>query len=176
MPSVFMRRPHLRNLPAVSPVPVGYALREAAGEADVPALAAALSAAFPEEPWRDDDVRRRLTDAPDVRAVYVVAWEGEIVGTASSRFFPEQFGRAGVVHWVGVRPEHGRRGLATALVTCVLVDCILRGDAEAMLETQDFRVDAIRIYLRFGFTPVYEMGGGDQRALWSALFQRLLAR
>ncbi len=172
MPSIFMRRPHLRDLPAVPPLPVGYALREA-DDADVPALAATLSAAFPEGPWSAADVRQRLTDAPDVRAVYGVAWEGEIVATASSRYLPEQFGESGVIHWVGTRPEHARRGLAAALVTCCLVDFILRGDPAATLETQEERLDAIRLYLRFGFTPAYDLGDGDQRARWSALFQRL---
>ena len=65
MPSIFMRRPHLRDLPAVPPLPVGYDLREAAGEADVPALASSLSVAFPEEPWSESDARQRLTAAPD---------------------------------------------------------------------------------------------------------------
>lgn len=175
MPSIFMRRPHLRDLPAVPPLPVGYDLREA-DEADVPALAAMLSAAFPEEPWSEVDVQRRLTAAPDVRAVYVVTWQGEIVATASSRYLPEQFGETGIIHWVGTQPEHARRGLGTALVTCVLVDCILRGYPDALLETQEYRLDAIRLYLRFGFTPVYDIGDGDQRALWSTIFQRLLAR
>jgi mycothiol synthase len=175
MPSIFMRRPHLRDLPDVSPLPGGYELREATGEADVPALAAALSAAFPERPWSADDVRRRLTAAPDVRAVYVITCQGEIVATASSRYLPEQFGESGIIHWVGTRPEHTRQGIGAALVTGVLVDFIMRGYPAAMLETQDYRLGAIRLYLRFGFTPVYDGEDGDQRAIWSALFQHLFS-
>jgi mycothiol synthase len=175
MPSIFMLRPHLRDLPDVPPLPAAYELREATGEADVPALAAALSAAFSERPWSADDVRRRLTAAPDVRAVYAITWQGEIVATASSRYLPEQFGETGIIHWVGTHPEHARLGLGAALVTGVLVDFILRGYPAAMLETQDYRLDAIRLYLRFGFTPAYDIGDGDQRAIWSALLQRLFA-
>jgi ribosomal protein S18 acetylase RimI-like enzyme len=175
MPSIFLRRPHLRDLPAVPPLPAGYDLREAV-EVDVPGLSAALSAAFTEITWGEEEVRQRLIAAPDVRAVYVVTWQGEIVATASSRYVPEQYGETGIVHWVGTHPEHARRGLGAALVTCVLVDFILRGYPEAMLETQDYRHDAIRLYLRFGFIPTYDYGEGDQCAIWSGLFQQLLLR
>ena len=177
MPSIFMRRPHLRDLPAVPPLPVGYDLREAAGEADVPALRAPRSLSpFRRSRGAISDARQRLTAAPDVRAVYVVTWQGAVVATASSRYLPEQFGETGIIHWVGTQPEHARRGLGAALVTCVLVDFILRGYPDALLETQEYRLDAIRLYLRFGFTPAYDIGDGDQRALWSALFPRLFAR
>ena len=43
-----------------------------------------------------------------------------------------------------------------------------------MLQTDDFRLPAIRMYLKLGFTPVYEVEGEDHRARWSAVFERLL--
>ena len=50
MPQLVMRRPHLRDVPAVAPPPAGYRLRPFADPADVAALAATLATAF-DEPW-----------------------------------------------------------------------------------------------------------------------------
>ncbi|MDP9350535.1 MAG: hypothetical protein M3P51_03195 [Chloroflexota bacterium] len=49
-----------------------------------------------------------------------------------------------------------------------------RGCKDAVLETEGFRIPAIRTYLRFSFTPVYEVGGEDHRERWSAIFQQAL--
>ena len=170
-----MIRPQLSDLPAVPPLPTGYDLREATG-ADVPDLARTLSAAFPEIGWGEEEVRRRLTGAPDVRATYIVAWRGRAVATASSRSLPEKYGARGVVHWVGTHPDHLRRGLAATLLTATLADFLRRGEREAILETQAQRREAIRLYLRFGFLPLPEFAGEDHRFLWSATLQRALTR
>ncbi len=44
MAQLLMLRPHLRDLPPVPPLPAGYGLRLAAGEADEEALATVLAA------------------------------------------------------------------------------------------------------------------------------------
>ena len=168
-----MRRPHLRDAPAVPPPPPGYELRTFGGETDLEPLAATLTAAFG-EPWGVEAVRRVLTESPDVRAVYVAAHGGRPVATASSRYLPERFGGSGIVHWVGTHPEHAGRGLGLALVARVLDDFAERGYPDAVLQTDDFRLPAIRMYLKLGFTPVYEVEGEDHRARWSAVFERLL--
>jgi mycothiol synthase len=167
-----MRRPHLRDLPTVPPLSAGYALRVAAGERDAAALAAVLTAAF-DDAWTADRVRRTLTDAPDVRAVYLVESQGHPVATASSRWLPDRFPGAGVVHWVGTHPDHARLGLGSVLLRRVLLDFGERGDPEAVLQTDTFRLPAIRAYLRFGFVPVYRVDGVDHQDRWSAVFQAL---
>ena len=175
MAQLLMLRPHLRDLPPVSPLPAGYRLRLAAGEADEEALAAMLAAAF-DKPWDAARVRRELTAAPDVRAVYVVTWQDLPVATAASRSLPDRFPGSGYVHWVGTHPEHQRRGLAAALLARLLRDFAERGDRDAVLETDDFRLPALRAYLACGFLPVYDVAGEDHRARWSAVFQALGAR
>ena len=173
MRHLVMRRPHLLDLPGNAPPP-GYALRPAGGEEDVAALAAVLTGAFGDL-WTADRVRRTLTEAPDVRAVYVATWHGRPVATASSRLLPDRFPGSGVVHWVGTHPDHARRGLASALVARVLRDFRDRGDTAAALETDEFRLPAIRTYFRFGFLPVDEVAGEDHRPRWSTVVQELFA-
>src|SRR6476661_3505600 len=97
MTSIFMRRPHLHDIPETQPLAEGYVLRQAFSPADDTALAVLLTAAFGEA-WDEARVRSRLTCAPDVRAVYVVTHDGEIAATASHRRLPQQWPDAGCVH------------------------------------------------------------------------------
>lgn len=168
-----MRRPHLRDVPQVPKLLSGYELREFGSGDDLRSLAATLSAAFEEE-WTVQRVRDSLTDAADVEAVFAVFHGGKAVATASIRSLPERFPDSGYVHWVGTHPAHARRGLASVLLARLLGEFAERGCRDAVLETEDFRLAAIRTYLRFGFTPVYEVGDEDHRERWAAIFQTAL--
>jgi mycothiol synthase len=172
---IVMRRPHLRDLPAPAALPEGYQLRTFAGAADLAPLAEALSNAFGFT-WSEERVRLKLTEAADVRAVYVVAWQGRPVATASSRSLPELYPGTGYVHWVGTHQDHGRKGLSAALMGRLLLDFAARGERDALLETDDVRLPAIKLYLKFGFVPVYQAHGEDHTERWSAIFQGLFGR
>lgn len=163
-----MQRPHLDDLPEPGPLPAGYRLRPYDAGHDRPSLVATLADSF-REPWDEARLDRELTAAPDVQAVYVVARGDAVVGTASCRYIPARFPDAGYVHWVGVAPEHLRLGIASALLARVLRDFRERGYAAAALETDDFRIPAIRSYLKFGFLPTYDVQGEDHRARWARL-------
>lgn len=174
MRHLLMRRPHLRAIPLSPALPAGYELRTWAPDDDLDSLAATLTGAFQDE-WSPERVRTSLTEAPDVRAVYAVFRDGKVVATASSRLLPERFPESGYVHWVGTVPEHARLGLASLLLIRLLSEFAERGCKDAVLETEDFRVPAIRTYLRLGFTPAYEVGDEDHRERWSAIFQHALS-
>ena len=47
-----------------------------------------------------------------------------------------------------------------------------RGYPAAVLETDDFRIPAIRSYMKLGFVPVYDVRGEDHRARWSKVTAR----
>ncbi len=175
MTQLLMRRPDLLDIPDAAPLQEGYVLRLADGAEDVRPLASTLSAAFG-EPWDEVRVRSSLTETPDIRAVYVVARDGRPVATASSRLVPERFPGSGYVHWVGTHPEHAGKGLASALVARVLWDFAERGCEDAVLETDDFRLPAVRTYLKFGFLPVYGVSGEDHGQRWSQVLQRVFGR
>ena len=169
-----MARPHLEPGPALLPLPAGYELRLAHGDDDERDLAHVLTTSFEEE-WSIERVRSSLTAAPDVLAVYVVTWNDRPVATASSRYHPEQFPDAGYVHWVGGLPEHAGRGLGSALMERLRQDFHERGYGSAILETDDQRLPAIKVYLRHGYLPLYDVKGEDHRPRWTAIFQSLLA-
>lgn len=168
-----MLRPHLDELPEVPPLPGGYRLRPYA-EGDMSSLVATLADSF-REYWDAPRVARELTAAPDVQTVYVVAHGDTVVGTASSRFVPTRYPDAGYIHWVGVSSEHLRRGIASALLVRVLHEFKERGYPAAVLETDDFRIPAIRSYMKLGFVPIYDVLGEDHRARWSQVMMGVVA-
>ncbi len=175
MKQLLMFRPNLDEIPRPVALPGGYEIRRFEPEDDLPSLAETLTVAF-EEKWTMERVRENLTEAPGVRAVYAAFWDGRVVATTSSRYLPDRYPAAGIVHWVGTHPDHHRRGLGSALMERVLHDFAERGDRQAVLETDDQRLAAIRRYLAFGFLPMYENQGEDLRPRWSAVMQALSTR
>jgi mycothiol synthase len=59
------------------------------------------------------------------------------------------------LHMVGVLPEYSGKGLGYAVSLAALHKIREVGGESACLETDDFRLPAIRIYLKLGFQPVY---------------------
>lgn len=174
-PQLLMHRPDLDGEPLVPALPDGYLLRLATTE-DEDALANLMTTAFPElGVWTADTVRERLTQADDVDAVYVITCDGEPVATASSRHDHERFPGTGYVHWVGALPGHSGRRLGSALMDQMLVDFRARGYRDAVLETDDFRLPAIRTYLRHGYVPVTEdVKGENHLTRWSRVLPQVL--
>ncbi len=172
MNQLLMFRPHLNDIPPSPVLPDGYEIRRFEQGDSPQSLAETLTAAFDEE-WTAERVRDKLTETPDVRAVFAAFYDGRAVATTSSRYLPEKFAGTGIVHWVGTHPNHLRRGLGSARMERVLRDFAERGDAMALLETDDPRLPAIRRYLAFGFLPLYENQGEDLRPRWSAVMQAI---
>ena len=172
---LLMLRPNLDGQPLAPDLPAGYQLREAT-TADNECLAKLLTAAFPElDEWTPELVADRLTSAPDVDAVYVVTHENVPVATASSRHDHERFPSSGYVHWVGVLPGHTGKQLGSVLMDQMLVDFRRRGYSDAVLETDDFRLPAIRVYLRHGYVPITDnVKGENHLARWSAVLPQVL--
>jgi len=59
------------------------------------------------------------------------------------------------LHMVGVLPEYSGKGLGFAATLAALHKIREASGEAAYLETDDFRLPAIRIYLKLGFQPVY---------------------
>jgi mycothiol synthase len=149
--SLFMRRPHLADLPPLD-LPEEYRLRAAAPD-EAEGLAALLTAAFVET-WDVQRVCRDLFDDSSVAAVYVVEKVGgPIVATASSRLLPQQYPGSGYLHWVGADPAESGKRLGYRVTLAVLHDFAARGLTDSVLETDDPRLPAIVTYLKCGYVP-----------------------
>ena len=169
-----MRRPTLENLPPLD-VPDGFSLRDAS-IADLSALAALLAAAFPELDWPENHARSQLFEDLTVKKTLVIVETatGKLAATASARLLPGKYPNAGYIHWVGGIPEFRGRGLGRLVSLATLHEFVTMGCAAAVLDTDDFRIPAIKTYLALGFAP--ELANPSHASRWAALKGEMLAK
>lgn len=172
MSHLFMRRPDLENLPAVPELPEGYTLR-LYRETDLVSLATLLLEAFDDPEWTPERVQERLTDSAEIKAVYVIECAGQVVATASARLLPDVFPGSGYLHWMAVSPAHRGKHLGYTVTLAVLHEFVRLGCKDAVLETQDERLAAIRIYQSVGFVPVHTHETHPER--WGKIIDMLAA-
>jgi mycothiol synthase len=165
-----MRLPSFAVLKAPPPHGEEVVIR-AAGAADAEAVAAVLAAAFADARWTPDLVRRVLLENAEVIAVFVAEQHGHAVATASSRLLPGRFPGSGVLHWVGVHPDAVRHDFGRLVSHAALVRLREHGCRDAVLETDDFRVAAIHLYMTFGFVPEPCAPGHEER--WASVMSRI---
>jgi mycothiol synthase len=168
-----MRLPELANLPPQLPVPPSYRLRTAdlADAADADGIAAVLTDSFA-EPWDAERAGKTFSIEEGVEATYVVCNGPEVVAIAAARVLPALYPGAGYVHYVGVHSSHRGHRLGEVVTGRVLEHFTAAGLPSAVLETDDFRLPAVRIYLRLGFVPEYRSAGDEAR--WSQVLRRVV--
>lgn len=164
-PQLFMRLPSLElDYPTDGP-------SELASSDDAAGIAAVLAEAF-DEPWDTERVRRELGPEDGVDASYVVREDDKIVAVASARHLPELYPGCGYLHYVGASGVKAGRGLGGLVTLAVLRHFRDEGLEAVVLETDDFRLPAIRTYLKLGFVPVYRHEQDQYR--WSKIFPLVL--
>ena len=168
-PQLFMRLPELSDLPPAAPLQVGYTLR-AAVPADHEQLSEVLSEAFGDT-WDAARVAEEFSPGNGVEATYVVVSPAGVVATAAARRLPDRYPEAGYLHYVGARSSERGRRLGEVVTRRVLVHFAGSGLDQAVLETDDFRLPAVRTYLRLGFVPEPRVAGDPIR--WSKVLRKL---
>jgi mycothiol synthase len=163
----------LANLPDAGPLPDGYSL-VTCDQSHRQQLASLLSLAFPERTWDNERVDSALLTATDVLGTLAIQHGSDLVATASLRYMPDQFPGDAYLHWVGAHPAHSGKRLGRLVSLAVLHAGKDRGYGAAWLETDDFRLPAIKTYLALDFTPVFRDEGHAER--WSAVMEKLRDR
>jgi Acetyltransferase (GNAT) family. len=171
MTQLFMTHPGPLESP-VPDLPAGFELRPATVD-DAAALNVVLEEAF-EEPWGIDRTLSVLLAAPDVVRTWVITTsDGRLVATASERLLPEEYPGAGYVHYVGALASVSGKRFGQIVTQRCLRGFVERGLEQAVLKTDDFRLPAVRTYLRIGFVPEYR--SDEERSAWSRVFQTIEA-
>ena len=94
--------------------------------------------------------------------------DGKKMATATGMLESEGIG---YLHYICAIPEARGTGIATALLRKVIENLTERGASYIYLTTDDFRLGAIKTYLRLGLTPLIE--DEEERTRWTAVLNKL---
>jgi mycothiol synthase len=178
MTSIQMLRPTLDDLPplqdAIDALPPGYRFRTyRPGDED--AWAAIMNTGEMDH-WDAARTREKLTGVPwpqfDPAGLYFITYgPDEPIGSACAWLTGPAEKEIGVLHMVCVLPEHRGRRLSYPLCLAVLHRFRHRGFHRVLLNTGDWRLGAVKIYLELGFQPVYRHPLHPQQ--WHEVVQQL---
>lgn len=166
---VKMRRSVKSDLPAIPNVPDQLVIRRAQIE-EAGDLAALCGRAFEDEIWDSQGTETELFRDNTVMAVLVVAYKDQLLSTASLQddgMVPTSCR----IRWVATERKWRRRGLAKALIVCLLEMAKKAGRDEVYLQTTTDLRGAIAMYLQLGFKPVQR--NNTERNAWKEVFSQL---
>ena len=170
-PQLELCRPHLDDLPAIT-LPPGYRLRTYRPGDEV-AWGQIMSRAFSPY-WNLQRFRTLIQPHFGFRPerVFFVCQDERPVGSACAFNWPGLEAAVGFIHMLAVLESHCGLGLGQALTLA----CLRRFREEgafrsALLQTESFRLPAIKHYLRLGFQPVLVRDW--QRERWRQVLRRL---
>ena len=166
-----MVRPSLKDLPVLA-LPADYGMRTYC-KGDEVHWARIISDSFGGRERTAEDTENEITNrdvfVPD--GLYFATYRGTPVGTACAWRQSVDEKDVGYVHMVGVVAEHTGHKLGKWVSLAVLYYFRDNGFKCSMLDTDDFRISAIKTYLNLGFVPVYVEDGQIER--WSDIFEKL---
>jgi len=152
-PQLAMVRDTLEDLPGIE-LPDGYDIRTYL-PGDAVAWEHIIGESFGEEanPGPFDSVMRQDSAFRPER-VFFITYNSMPVATASAWHMPKYGKEYGYLHYVGCLNEHRGKGLG-GIVSYAALHCIReQGRTQALLRTDDFRIPALKTYLKLGFVPL----------------------
>ena len=163
-----MVRPKLENLPPLQLSP-GSIIRTYQ-EGDDAHWAAIISASFGGRKLTATDTRRAIMDQDvfDPEGLFFATCEGTPVGTASAWKPTVDEVEFGKVNMVGVDTAHTGHKLGKGVSLSVLRYFREHGFKCVKLDTDDFRIPAVKTYLNLGFLSVHV--DADQPERWRKVF------
>lgn len=102
---------------------------------------------------------------------FFVTHDGEPVATAQLHLHLDAYAPLPELGWVAASPRHRGHGLGYVVCLAVLRYAASAGHREIFLRTDDFRLPAIRTYLKLGFEPwLFDLSAPDR---WREIYQKL---
>lgn len=177
MISLQMLRPHLDDLPsldaALAILPPGYRLRTYQ-PGDEAAWAAIMNTGQMDT-WDAARTREKLTGCPwpqfDPAGLFLITHGPHEQPVGSACCWLRDPAEPGILHMVCVLPEHRGSGLSLPLCLAVLHRFRDRGYQQVQLSTHDWRLGAIKVYLRLGFQPL--LSKPEHPAAWAEVVRAL---
>jgi mycothiol synthase len=107
----------------------------------------------------------------DANGLLFITYHEQPVGTVCARVQSIKERKTGYVHMLGVIPAHQGKKLGRKLTLCALHYFKRKGFQDAILDTDDYRLPAIRTYVDLGFEPVYLERSHKKR--WAKVFEEI---
>lgn len=171
-PQLLMRRPHLDKLPELV-LPAAYAERcyQAGDDA---AWCEIISESF-EEAWsveRFQEYMQGDSAYKPERIRFICDQQGTPCATTSAYRRLERYGAdAGYIHMVGVLKREAGKRLGYASSLAALHQFKRESCHNAVLQTDDFRLAAVKTYINLGFVP--EIIDDNQYQRWQDVYKIL---
>ncbi|MDO4487610.1 MAG: GNAT family N-acetyltransferase [Eubacteriales bacterium] len=152
-------------------VPKGYEIRECRDGNSEDALGWIKACeTLNEGLWAEEKFVSDMINDPDCTAknIFLICRnsDGAIAGTATAKD-----GETPALHMVGMNKEFMGKGLAFPVSAAAVNRMIENGDHRIQLRTDEFRIPAIKCYLKMGFRPWYYQD--DMQERWRGVFRDL---
>jgi mycothiol synthase len=109
---------------------------------------------------------------PDGWFMVVHSATGEIAASAMALSDMQEFGQeGGELGWLASDPAHAGKGLGTAVSAAVTARFIQHGYQAIHLYTEDYRLPALKLYLRLGYIPYLYLP--DMTSRWKDVCEAL---
>jgi mycothiol synthase len=159
------------NTPPEILLPAGYELRNHRPGDEAGFYRVMELAGF--QGWNDETLHARL---PRIlpNGWFIVAHQasGEIVATAMATHCPSLLHPGGgELGWVAGHPHHSGRGLGLAVCAAVTAYFLAADYDDIYLRTDDWRLPAIKTYLKLGYIPF--LHASDMEGRWRAVCYQL---
>ncbi len=106
---------------------------------------------------------------PEFDKFFIVECDGDAAATIA--VIPNHETKEGYIHMVGCKPEYRGEGVGTRMNAEAVRALHRAGMKTAYLTTDDWRIPAIKSYLRAGFYP--DIIDGEHRARWDAIMEKI---
>jgi mycothiol synthase len=102
---------------------------------------------------------------------FLISPSGDIAGTVTYQYTDDE--DTGCIHMVAVEKSFQGKGLAVPLNLYAVQKMVYDGRKKFILQTDDWRIPAIKTYLRVGFTPVIKDGDTDMENRWAEVMAKI---
>lgn len=156
------------------PLPEGYTLSTCQTDEDALGWIAACAEGLSTDAWTLAQFRQNMLEpqglAPE-QIFLVKDPQGRVAATATGWIKGED---CGYLHMVAALPEYRGLGLGAVVCQAVLDFFAGRGIARILLNSDDWRLAALKTYLNLGFLPV--LNDFDMADRWQAIYEKLGVR
>ncbi len=161
----------LLGAPPAVELPAGYGLRPYRPGDEVRFYKLMELAGWPG--WDDERLKPSLSRIlPGGWFMATYEQNGEVVATAMALHnYTGRFPFRGDIGWLAGDPTHAGKGLGLAVSAAATARLISAGYRDIGLGTEDFRLAALRIYLKLGYVPVLYLP--EMTGRWRAICERV---